>query len=101
MPELTRTQQQRAATRQKIQCKKARTEHRRTLAKLRKLLEIYGYDNLEEMADAVYFNIRPLGICTNARCSFTTEVDSDQDRGWCNKCSTNSVKSVLVLLGLI
>jgi len=69
--------------------------------KLAKLLEIEGYDSLEEMADAVFSDSVSPGICTNDDCDFTTEVEPDQDRGWCDECSTNTVKSALMLTGLI
>jgi hypothetical protein len=34
-------------------------------------------------------------------CDYATEVEPDQDRGWCESCGTNTVKSALILAGLI
>jgi hypothetical protein len=69
--------------------------------KLTTLLEIEGYESLEEMAEAVFSDSVSPGICTNDSCDYTTEVEPDQDRGWCEVCGTNTVKSVLMLAGLI
>jgi hypothetical protein len=40
-------------------------------------------------------------ICVTDGCDYTCEMEPDQDRGWCEVCSTNTVKSALVLAGLI
>lgn len=53
------------------------------------LLEEYGLD------DAVP------GICMNPGCEYTTEVEPDQRSGWCGACGTTSVRSGLVLAGII
>jgi hypothetical protein len=54
-----------------------------------KLLEEYG---LNEVVP---------GICMNPDCEYTTEVEPDQREGWCGACGTASVRSCLVLAGLI
>lgn len=41
------------------------------------------------------------GICTNDGCEYTTDVEPDQTRGWCEFCGTQSVTSGLVLAGVI
>jgi len=71
------------------------------MTKLEQLLEIEGYGSIEEMAQAVCVDSVSPGICVNEGCAYTTEVEPDQDRGWCEECSTNTVKSALVLAGLI
>ena len=70
-------------------------------SKLDTLIEIEGYDSFEEMAEAVFSDSVSPGICTNDGCRYTTEVEPDQDRGWCEECGTNTVKSALVLAGFI
>ena len=40
-------------------------------------------------------------ICTAPDCSYTTEMEPDQDRGYCEACGGNTVVSALVLAGLI
>jgi hypothetical protein len=37
----------------------------------------------------------------NEGCDFVTDVEPDQDAGWCELCNTNTVKSGLMLAGLI
>ena len=71
------------------------------MSKLDKLIEIEGYGSLEELAEAVFSDSVSPGICMNAGCDFTTEVEPDQNRGWCEQCSTNTVTSAVVLAGLI
>ena len=41
------------------------------------------------------------GICMNPDCEYTTEVEPDEREGWCGACGTTSVRSGLVLAGLI
>ena len=71
------------------------------MSKLDTLIEIEGYASLEELAEAVFSDSVSPGICMNAGCDFTTEVEPDQNRGWCEQCSTNTVTSAVVLAGLI
>jgi hypothetical protein len=71
------------------------------MTKLNQLLEIEGYDTLEEFAEAVSFDSVSPGICMNDGCHYTTEVEPDQDRGWCEECRANTVRSGLLLAGLI
>ena len=40
-------------------------------------------------------------ICMNEDCDYVCEMEPDQDRGWCDECSTNTIKSALVLAGII
>lgn len=71
------------------------------MSKQQKLTEEYGYDDgiamLEEFGDV---SIVP-AICMNKDCDATYEYEPDQDRGWCSECNTNSVKSLLILMGVI
>jgi hypothetical protein len=41
------------------------------------------------------------GICINPGCNYTTDVEPDQDRGYCEVCRTQTVQSALILAGLI
>jgi hypothetical protein len=67
--------------------------------KLDQLLEIEGYDTLEELLEAVFSDSVSPGICTNEGCDYTTEVEPDQDGGWCEVCGTGTVKSAPILAG--
>jgi hypothetical protein len=41
------------------------------------------------------------GICMNKNCDYTCEVEPDQDKGWCEMCKTKTVKSALMIAGII
>ena len=41
------------------------------------------------------------GICMNPDCEYTSEYEPDQRAGWCEECGTPSVKSGIVLAGII
>jgi hypothetical protein len=69
--------------------------------KLQKLVEIEGFkDDISLFEAAVADSVCP-AICMNDGCDYTAEMEPDQDRGWCEVCGTNSMKSALVLGGLI
>ena len=73
----------------------------RDQAKLQKLLEIEGYDSLEELLEAVFSDSVSPAICMNEGCNYTSEMEPDQTEGWCEECQTNSMKAAPVLAGLI
>ena len=64
-------------------------------------MEIEGYENFEEMAQAILSDSVPPAICMNEDCNFTCEMEPDQDAGYCEACGKQSVTSALVLAGLI
>jgi hypothetical protein len=68
-------------------------------AKLKQILESEGYDTLDALLDAVITDSVSPAACLN--CSYTTEMEPDQDRGYCENCETNTVVSALVLAGLV
>ena len=73
----------------------------RRRVKLDLLVELEGFDSLDALlAAAVADSVSP-AICTNDSCDYTTEMEPDQDRGWCEVCGTNTVASALVLAGII
>lgn len=66
---------------------------------LKQLAEDYGYAGVDEMLEgAICDGICP-AICTV--CGYTTDVEPDQDRGYCEECESNTVKSALILAGVI
>ena len=66
---------------------------------LRQAADAYGYESIQDMyAAAVCDSVSP-AICRE--CGYTTDMEPDQDRGWCDECEKNTVVSVLVLGGLI
>ena len=68
--------------------------------KLGELAEQYGVTIDEMLGEAVFDGVSP-GICINDGCDYTTDVEPDQNRGWCEICQTNTVQSALVLAGMI
>ena len=73
-------------------------------SKLAKLRDIEGFDNENDLfAAAIADSVSP-AICCNPEkpeCNYTAEMEPDQDRGWCEECSANTMVAALVLGGLI
>jgi hypothetical protein len=70
-------------------------------SKLETLREAYGFGTVTDMlASATYDSVSP-GICTNEDCDYTTDVEPDQTEGYCEVCGTQTVKSALILAGVI
>ena len=70
-------------------------------AKLMKLCELEGFDSLDDLLRiAVTDSVCP-AICVTEGCDHTTEMEPDQDEGYCEVCGGNTVVSALVLAGLI
>ena len=70
-------------------------------AKLAKLLEIEGYDTLENLLQAVIGDSVSPAICMNEDCNYTCEMEPDQDRGWCDECQRNTMVAAPVLAQVI
>ena len=69
--------------------------------KLQALGESEGYtDIMDLLEEATCDSVCP-GICMNPDCDYTTEVEPDSDSGWCEECKANTVKSALMLAGII
>ena len=67
---------------------------------LKELADSYGVDIYTLLENAT-FDGTAASICTNDGCGYTTDYEPDQDQGWCEICETNTVKSCLVLAGMI
>jgi hypothetical protein len=70
-------------------------------AKLAKLLEIEGYEKLEDLLEAVFSDSVSPAICMNEGCAYTCEMEPDQTEGWCDECRTNTMTAAPVLAGII
>lgn len=70
------------------------------MTKLQQLCEIEGLDSLDLLERATGDSVC-IGICTNANCDYTVEVEPDCTEGWCEECKMQTVKSALILAGLI
>jgi hypothetical protein len=70
-------------------------------AKLMKLCDLEGYKRLHDLLKVSVIDSICPAICMAEGCDYTTEMESDQDAGYCEACVGNTVTSVLVLAGLI
>ena len=68
--------------------------------KLKKLCESEGFDTVIAMLEEATFDSVSPGICTKPGCDYSSEVEPDQDQGWCESCNEGSVASALVLAGM-
>ena len=71
------------------------------MSKLDQLAEIEGYGDTMEMLEAATFDSVAPGICANPGCDYSTEVEPDSSEGWCECCEAGTVKSCLVMAGII
>jgi len=70
-------------------------------AKMQELVEQEGYEDEMEMLEARGLDSCVPVICMNKGCDYTADMEPDQDAGWCEMCDTNTVKSMLMIAGLI
>ena len=69
------------------------------MSKLETLAEIEGLD-VDEMLEQATFECVAPAICMNPDCNYTTGMEPDQDKGWCEECGEGTVKSCLILAGI-
>ena len=72
--------------------------------KLATLIDIGGFGDADALfAPAISDRVSPTICCNpeNPACDYTTEMEPDQDRGWCEECGANTVVAALVLGGII
>jgi hypothetical protein len=75
-----------------------------TTLKLKKLVEIEGFENETELFVAAAADSVCPAICCNPDnpdCDYTAEMEPDQDRGWCEMCDKGTLVAALVLGGII
>ena len=70
------------------------------MSKLATLALIEGTSIMEMLEQGTFDSVCP-GICTNKDCDYTTEVEPDCRGGHCEECGTQTVRSALVLAGMI
>lgn len=70
------------------------------MSKLADLLDLEAMSEEDFLMAYTLESVVP-GICMNKDCDATYEYEPDQTKGWCEVCETNSVKSGLVLIGVI
>ncbi len=70
-------------------------------SKLMKVCEAEGFATIDDLiALSVADSVCP-AICMMERCDHVAPMESDQEIGYCEECSSNTMVSVLVLVGLI
>jgi hypothetical protein len=69
--------------------------------KLRKLAELLGFKNIDEMFDAAVTDTSSPGIFINPWCEYIATVAPDEQGGYCPNDGTNTVQSALILAGAI
>jgi hypothetical protein len=66
-----------------------------------KLCEIAGFENVEGVLFLSITDSVCPAICMTEGCDYTTEMEPDQEEGYCETCGGNTVVSALILAGLI
>jgi len=68
---------------------------------LAELIQSEGCDSLEALIEDFGTESSVPGICINPDCDYTEYTEPDQDAGRCEACGTLTIKSFLILAGLI
>ena len=71
------------------------------MTKLDRLAADYGYETVMDMLETAMMDGVCPGVCTNKGCTYSTEVEPDCTSGYCEVCGTQTVKSGMVLAGVI
>jgi hypothetical protein len=66
-----------------------------------KLCDLEGYKRFHDLLKGSASDSLCPAICMTEGCDYTTEMERDQDAGYCERCGGNTVTSALVLAGLI
>jgi hypothetical protein len=70
-------------------------------AKLMVLCDLEGFKSLDDLLQAAATDSVCPAICMTEGCNHTTEMEPDQDQGYCESCGGNTMASALVLAGVI
>lgn len=71
------------------------------LSKAQQLARDFGYATELQLVEENMFSSVVPGICMMSDCDYTTDVEPDQDQGWCECCNMNSVQSILIITNLV
>ena len=69
--------------------------------KLATLCTIEGFESLDQLLETTALDSVSPAICMTEGCNYACEMEPDQDRGWCEECRSNTMKSALILAGVI
>lgn len=67
------------------------------MSKVQSLLDAEGMKESEFLEAFAFDSVIP-GICMTEGCDYTSDVEPDQDRGWCEECNKPTVKCGLMLM---
>jgi hypothetical protein len=70
-------------------------------SKLMKVCEAEGFATVDDLLALVVADSVCPAICMTERCDHIAPMESDQEEGYCEVCSDNTMVSVLVLADLI
>jgi hypothetical protein len=70
-------------------------------AKLMLVCEAEGFATVDDLRVLLVTDNLCPAICMTEGCDHIDRMESDQEEGYCEKCSGNTMVSVLVLAGLI
>ncbi len=68
---------------------------------LEQLAQDWGYETVDDLIGAYVHDSVVPGMCVRDGCGYSTDVEPDQTRGYCEICEANTVQSCLVLYGII
>jgi hypothetical protein len=69
--------------------------------KLETLCNLEGYSTIDDLLEYIAFDSVSPAICMTEGCEYTCEMEPDQDAGWCEVCNQGTMKSALILMGII
>ncbi|MEY9748852.1 hypothetical protein ABIF65_008226 [Bradyrhizobium japonicum] len=69
--------------------------------KLVTLCDQRGFQDLDDLLLVALLKDASPAICMTEGCNNTTDMEPDQDQGFCEACGGNTIISALVLAGLI
>jgi hypothetical protein len=70
-------------------------------SKLMKLCDDFGFETITELLGAAITDSVCPAICMTEGCDYTTEMEPDQRKGYCEQCGGNTVMSALALADII
>ena len=71
------------------------------VSKLKTLAASEGFEGTLEFLEEFAMDCIVPGICMNEGCEYTGTNEPDCGEGWCEMCNTNTVRSGLLLAGII
>ncbi len=69
--------------------------------KLQQLAESEGFEDPMKLIEEFHIDSVVPGICMTSGCDYSTGVEPDCTDGWCEDCGEGTVRSCLILGGVI